>query len=114
MPEEKTEQPFHRERLNLPDKDEQQKLNERKRKQLVQDLAVCFNSPAGFRVLRYLMDITGYKRSKVGANTTLGMDIMQGTLYNSARELVMIELLEFIPVYILKKVDFGAAEELEE
>ena len=106
--------PLHRERLNLPDKGEQQELTERKRKQLTQDLAVCFNSPSGYRVLRHLMNITGFKKSKVGGNVTLGMDIMQGTLYNSARELVMIELLEFIPVYILKNVEFGAAEELED
>ena len=106
--------PLHRERLNLPDKGEQQELTERKRKQLTQDLAVCFNSPSGYRVLRHLMNITGFKKSKVGGNPQIGMDVAQGVNYNCAREQVMIELVELIPVYILKNVEFGAAEELED
>ena len=113
MAEDKKELPMHRERLNLPDKDVQQKLTEAKRKQLSADLKVCFGSIEGRRVLRYLMNICGYKKSKVGGNSSLGMDIMQGTLYNSARENVCLELLEFIPPYIIRDVEYGTHEEIE-
>lgn len=113
MAEEKKEIPMHRERLNLPNKEEQQKLTEAKRKQLSADLKVCFSSIEGRRVLRYLMNICGYKKSKVGGNPALGMDVAQGTIYNAARENVCIELLEFIPPYIIKDVEYGTIEEIE-
>ena len=110
----KKDQPLHRERLNLENKEDQQKLLQAKRKQLTRDMALCFNSPAGSRVLRHLMLICGYKKSKVGGNVNLGMDVEQGTLYNSARENVCIEFLEFVPVYIIKNVEYGTLDELEE
>ena len=113
MAEEQKEIPMHRERLNLPDKVDQQKLTEAKRKQLSSDLKVCFSSVEGRRVLRYLMSICGYKKSKVGGNPNLGMDVSQGTLYNAARENVCIELLEFIPAYILKDVEYGNIDDIE-
>jgi hypothetical protein len=113
MPEEKKEVPLHRERLGLLDKEAQGKLLERKRKLLSSDMAVCFNTPEGRRVLRYIMTICGYKKSKIGGNAALGMDILQGTYYNAAREQICLELIEFIPDYILKDAEFGIFSDLE-
>ena len=100
--------------MGLPDNEEQKKLREAKVKQLKEDCRVTFSPPAGRRVLRYLMNIAGYKKSKIGGNTSLGMDVLHGTYYNSARELVILELLEFIPQDILKDVEFGTFSEIEE
>lgn len=113
MTEEKKKIPLHRERLSLPDKNEQEKLREQKRKQLKEDCRATFSPPAGRRVLRYLMDLAGYKKSKVGGNPELGMDVLTGTLYNSARELVILEMLEFLPVEVRKDVEFGNIDEIE-
>ena len=111
---EKPHIPLHRERMGLPDNEEQKKLREAKVKQLKEDCRVTFSPPAGRRVLRYLMNLAGYKKSKVGGNPQLGMDVQIGTLYNAARELVVLELTEFIPQDILKDVEFGTFSEIEE
>ena len=113
MAEEK-EVPLHLKRLGLLNKDEQSLLLERKKKQLFRDMAATFTSMEGRRSLRYLLDLCGYKKSKVGGNPTLGMDVMAGTLYNSAREQVAIEFLEFIPADIRRDCEFGTFNELEE
>lgn len=107
------EVPLHRERLNLVDKNQYQKVTEAKKKQLRQDMASCFNSIQGRNVLRYLISITGYRKSKVGGNPALGMNILEGTLYNSARELVGIEFLEMVPAHILKDIEYGTIDELD-
>ena len=111
MPEEKTDQPFHRERLGLPDKDAVQKLTEARKKQLSRDMAVCFNTAEGRRVLKYLLSLGGYKKGKIGGNPQLGMDVMEGTLYNASREQLILELIEFIPAYILKDCEYGVFDD---
>jgi hypothetical protein len=111
---EKKEIPLHRERLGLPANDAQEKVRQEKRKQLKEDCRVTFGPAAGRRVLRYLMDLAGYKKSKVGGNPGLGMDVLTGTLYNSARELVILEMLEFLPVEVRRDVEFGNIDELDE
>jgi hypothetical protein len=78
------------------------------------DMAVCFGSVEGRRVLRFLMDICGFQKEKIGGNPQIGMDIHAGLLYNCAREQVFIELAELLPAYILKDVEFGTEQELEE
>lgn len=103
--------PLHRERLNLPDNEDQQKLRELKRKQLKEDMREVFNTPAGRRVLRYLMNLGGYKKGKIGGNVQLGMDVLHGTLYNTAREQLILELVEFIPDNVLKDCEFGVFED---
>ena len=113
MPEEKKDQPLHRERLGLLNKEEQQKVLEKKRKILSGDMAVCFNTPEGRNVLRYLLTICGYAEGTIGGNVAMGMDILQGSFYNACRRQIAIEFIEFIPDYILKDVQFGKPEDLE-
>lgn len=112
MSEDKKEIPLHRERLNLPDKEESSKKRDCARKQLVEDMRVTFNTPAGRRVLRYFMSICGYKRQKVGANPAMGMDILHGTFYNAVREQVILEFIDVIPEAVLKDCEFGVFEDL--
>ena len=114
MTEEKKEIPLHRERLGLPDRVDQQKLNAAKQKQLRRDMAFCFTTNEGRRVLRYLMNLAGYKKPKVGGNTQIGMDVLVGTVYNTAREGLLLEFIEHIPVDILRDCEFGTFSELEE
>jgi hypothetical protein len=113
MTEEKRK-PLHRDRIDSPDKNAAEELRQQKRKQLKEDCRVTFSSPAGRRVLRYLMDLAGYRKSKVGGNPALGMDVLTGTLYNSARELVVLEMLEFLPLEVRRDVEFQPFEELIE
>jgi hypothetical protein len=111
--EEKSKVPLHKERMGLLDKDTQYKLLEAKRKALSSDMAVCFNTAEGRRVLKYILNICGYRKGKVGGNPQLGMDVFQGTMYNAAREQVAIELIEHIPVYIMKDCEYGVFKDLE-
>lgn len=113
MSDEKPHVPLHRERLNLPDNKEIQELNEKKKKQLRSDMQEVFNSPAGRRVLRYIINITGYGLQKIGGNPQIGMDLHAGLLYNCAREQVFLELKRFIPTDILKDAEFGTVSDLE-
>ena len=110
---EKPHIPLHRERMGLPDNEEQKKLREQKRKQLRLDCQETFNSPSARRVLRYLMDITGYRKGVIGGNPALGLDVIHGTFYNAIRLQIMIELLEFIPADIQKDCEFGVVSDLE-
>ena len=111
--EEKSKIPLHKSRLDLPDKEALEKVRKEKRKGLVQDMAVVFDSPEGRRVLSFMMDLSGYRRNKIGGNPQLGMDIMTGTYYNCAREQLFLEIVEFIPVNILRKAEYGVAKDLE-
>ena len=112
--EKKKEIPLHRERLNLPNKDELQKIKEKKKSQLAKDMAQTFNSVSGRATLRFILDICGYKKSKVGGNPALGMDVLVGTMYNSARENVAIEILDYVPDYIIRDVEHGTDRDLIE
>lgn len=111
---EKKEVPLHRERLNLPDKEAAEKLRERHNKQLKADMREVFSSPAGRRVLRRFMNICGYGRGVIGANPALGMDVLHGTLYNSARLQVFLELIEFLPEAVMKDCQYGVFEDFLE
>ena len=114
MADEKKEIPFHKARLDLPDREDQVKLNDKRRKQLRRDMAFCFSTNEGRRVLRYLMNISGYKKLKVGGNPQLGMDVLQGSFYNVIREQVCLEFIEHIPTDILRDCEFGVFSELED
>ena len=104
---EKEKVPLHKERLDLRDHKDQQELQIKKRKQLRADMQEVFNSPAGRRVLRYLMNLTGWKKGVVGGNPAMGMDVLHGSFYNASRLQVMVELSEHIPVDILRDCEFG-------
>lgn len=99
--------PLHRDRLNLPDKEKLKQEYEARRKSLMLDMAQTFGSPEGMRALEYIMVLSGYGKTNVGANPSLGMDVKDGTLYNAARESIYLELRGLISPKILKKVEFG-------
>jgi hypothetical protein len=104
--------PFHKARLNLLDKEALRNISEEKRKQLRRDMAFCFGTPEGRRVLKHIMDLTGFCREKIGGNPQIGMDIYAGLLYNCSREQVFLELSKFIPANILRDAEFGIFEDL--
>ena len=114
MADQKEETPFHKARLGLPDNVKAREIYEARRKALRQDMAKVFTPVEGRRVLRHLMSICGYRLSKTGGNPSLGMDILTGTLYNSARENICIEFLEDVPKHILKDIEYGPDSELDE
>lgn len=104
--------PMHRERLNLPDKEAVKKVQDEKRKKIMQDMAMTFGTPEGMRSLEIIAKLCGFGKTNVGANPQLGMDVRDGTLYNASREGVYKELRTFLPARILKKVEFGDVIEI--
>lgn len=106
--------PTHTQRSDAIDKDEQRRLSEKKLNSLRMDFAVVFNTPAGKNVLRWLCFQSGFHKSQVGGNIQLGMDVMQGTLYNAAREALYIEMRSLIPSSILQEIEYLNIEEIIE
>ena len=106
--------PLHRERLNLPDPVVSSEAREKKHKQLIEDCRVTFSPAAGRRVLRYLFIQAGYKKPKIGGVPNLGMGVLETTLYNCAREQLILEILQFLPEEVLKDVEFGTFSEIEQ
>lgn len=104
--------PTHTQRSESIDKDEQRKEMEKKLKNLRMDFAICFSTPEGKSVLRWLCAQCGYHKSQVGGNPPLGMDILTGTLYNAAREGIYIEMRSLIPWSILQEVEYQKLEEI--
>lgn len=103
--------PLHRERLNLPDKEAVEKAREKQNRQTKADMREVFSSPAGRRVLKRFMSVCGYKRQKIGGNAAMGLDVLQGTFYNTVREQVFLEFIEFLPEAVLKDCEFGIFED---
>ena len=103
--------PIHNQRSESVDKDKQHKEMQRKLKSLRMDFAICFGTPEGRKVLKWILQNSGYGESLVGGNPTLGMDVAQGTIYNGGRVSLYIEMRKLIPHEILKTVEFENIEE---
>ncbi len=104
--------PLHKERRLDPEREKAFKAQQAKTKRLKDDLAQTFSTAAGQRSLMAIMELCGYQRSVTGGNASLGMDIMQGTLYNAARLNIYLELRALLPKELLKKVEFGEVNEI--
>lgn len=109
--EEKPHIPTHKLRLATADKQAQLKAIEKKNKQLRSDFGFTFGSPEGQRALKHILKLCGFGESCIGGNTQIGMDVFAGTLHNNARLNVYLELRKFIPVDILKKVEFPTVDD---
>ena len=103
--------PTHTQRSESTDKDKQRKDFERHFKSLRMDFAICFGTPEGRKVLKWMYGESGFGNSQIGGNPTLGMDVLQGTLYNNARSSLYIEMRKLIPHEVLKQVEFENIEE---
>ena len=103
--------PIHTQRSESVDKDKQHKEMQRRLKSLRMDFAICFGTPEGKKVLKWIFQNSGYGESDVGGNPQLGMDILQGTLFNCARKSLYIEMRKLIPHEILKQTEFENIEE---
>ena len=112
--EEKPHIPFTHLRSSAIDRDKQTKASENSAKQLRFDFAITFGTPEGRRVLRWLMEQSGYQKSNIGGNPQLGMDVLQGTLYNSARQAIYLEMRQLIPAETLKQVEYENVQEILE
>jgi len=99
--------PTHTQRSPSVDREKQTKELERRTKQLRFDFAITFGTPEGKRVLQWLIKESGYQKSQVGGNPQLGMDVLQGTLYNSARLSIYLEMRQLIPEETLKGVEYA-------
>lgn len=106
--------PTHTQRSPSVNKEKQQKEFERRAKQLRFDMAITFGTPEGRRVLQWLISESGFQKSQVGGNPALGMDVLQGTLYNSARVSIYLELRQLIPAETLKLVEYENISEVLE
>lgn len=111
---EKPHIPIHTQRSTTVDKDKQRKELERQVKNLRIDFAVTFGSPEGHRVLKWIIQESGFNKNNVGGNPALGMDVLQGTLYNCARGSLYLEMRQFIPAETLKLVEYENVQEILE
>lgn len=108
---EKPHIPLHELRSVSTDKDKQAKEASRRIRALRMDFALTFGSSEGKRVLKWIFEQSGFGQSDIGGNPSLGMDVLQGTLYNGARKSLYIEMRKLIPHETLKQVEFENAEE---
>lgn len=88
------------------DLEKQRALAARRYKQLRTDMALTFGTPEGKRVLKWLLTQCGYQESGIGGNPGIGLNALEGTLYNNARRNVYIELRKLIPHSTLKEVEY--------
>ena len=100
-------------RSHKVDKEAQAKAQAAKDKEIRDDLAFVFGTEQGVRALRLIMNLCGYRQSKVGGNPSLGMDVLTGTLYNASREGIYLELRRLLPNRILVKAEAEPVEEIE-
>lgn len=112
--EEKPHIPFHNQRSSSVDRDKQTKEFERRAKQLRFDFAITFGTPEGRRVLKWIIEQSGYQKSNIGGNPALGMDVLQGTLYNASRQAMYLEMRQLIPHEILKQCEYENVTEVLE
>lgn len=110
--EDKPHIPTHTQRSPSVDREKQTRELERRAKQLRFDFAITFGSPEGRRVLQWLIRESGYQKSQIGGNPQLGMDVLQGTLYNSARVSLYLEMRQLIPAETLKGVEYENIDEI--
>ena len=109
--EKKSHIPFHTQRSEATDKDKQRDAAIKRVVNLRMDMALTFGSPEGKRVLRWILNESGYHKNPVGGNPGLGMDVLQGTLYNSARLSLYRELRQLIPNETLKEIEYESVDE---
>lgn len=118
MPKQESKQnqhvPIHNQRSTSIDKEKQKEAFDRKVKTLRMDMAITFGTAEGKRVLKWLKDECGWGKSVVGGNPALGMDVAQGTIYNSARLNVYLELRSLVPHSILAEVEYESISEVLE
>lgn len=106
--------PTHTQRSPSVDREKQSRESERRAKQLRMDFAITFGSAEGRRVLKWLIEQSGYQKSNIGGNPTLGMDILQGTMYNASRQAIYLEMRQLIPAETLKMVEYENISEVLE
>lgn len=106
--------PIHTQRSPSVDRQKQTEKLARQVKELRMAFAITFSTPEGHRVLRWIIEQAGYQRSNIGGNPGLGMNVLQGTLYNSARQSVYLEMRQLIPATTLKLVEYEQVKEIFE
>ncbi len=106
--------PTHTQRSPSVDREKQTKEFERRAKQLRFDFAITFSTAEGRRVLKWIIEQSGYGKSNIGGNPGLGMDVLQGTLYNASRESLYLEMRQLIPAEILKQCEYENISEVLE
>lgn len=106
--------PSHTQRSPSVDRDKQTKELERRAKQLRFDFAITFGTPEGKRVLQWLIRESGFHKSSIGGNPTIGMDVQIGTIYNEARKSLYLEMRQLIPAETLKQCEYENINEVLE
>lgn len=77
------------------------------------DFEVCFSTPEGKSVLRWLIAECGYHESSVAGNLQMNLSVLEGTLYNAARRNVYGKLRQQLPARILRDVEVSDHNEQE-
>ncbi len=75
-------------------------------KLLKRDFEIAVATPEGLNVMKYLFDITGYAKALIAGNPQIGLNVLEGTLYNNARREIWREFRQWIPKRTLKKIEY--------
>lgn len=86
-------------------KDQKDKALQEAEEQLHKDMAECYGTGAGQRVLKWHMDQLGWNVPPLGANPTTQEIDPQRTVYNAMRLSHYLQMRKYIPTKILRKVE---------
>ncbi len=90
----------------LQAKRKEQKESAVKQMRLIKrNVEIAAASPEGLNLLKWIFDLSGYSKVLIAGNPQIGLNVLEGTLYNNARRSLWLEIRQLIPARTLKKIE---------
>lgn len=87
-------------------KEQQAEAARKKQAALKTDLNIVFNGGEGIRVLKYIHALCGYDKNDLFISPKTGEVDVNGTIYNTARRSVYMDIRRYVRPEILQKVEY--------
>ncbi len=84
----------------------QKDLSAKQIKLLKRDFAIATATPEGLNLMKYIFNLSCYSKILIAGNPEIGLNVLEGTLYNNVRRAIWLELRQLIPVRTLKKIEY--------
>lgn len=95
----------HRTKLELDDRKQKEAEKLEELREIRRALEICFSTPEGLRVLKWLKSETGFEEISVAVNMKEGGEILPlATVYNEGRRSVFVGIKNLLTEEILRKV----------
>ncbi len=85
---------------------QQKELSVKKLRLLKRDIEIATASSEGLNLMKWIYDLSGYSKILIAGNPQIGLNVLEGTLYNNARRSIWLEIRQLIPRRILKKIEY--------